>query len=69
MLSYQSTVIDTQTGLVRTGQTVTYFGLPIIGFAAQSYTNGAVSVGGISVLSNYGGQFNHKCKRRIEVAQ
>lgn len=34
----------------------TYVGLPTIGFAVQRYTNG--NLGG--VLSNYGGNFNHK---------
>lgn len=34
----------------------TYSGLPVVGFMAQDYVNG--NVGG--VLSNYGGNFNHK---------
>jgi len=43
--------------------------LPIIGFAAESYsTNGLPGINP-NVLSNYGGTFGHKYKRRIEVAQ
>jgi hypothetical protein len=43
----------------------TYVGLPVIGFAVQSFTNGAISVNGASVLSNYGGNFVHKGTRLI----
>ena len=48
-----------------TGQTATYVGLPVVGFAVQSFANGAISVGDISVLSNYGGNFAHKGTRLI----
>jgi hypothetical protein len=40
--------------------TVTYWGLPLVGFAVQSFTNGTLVVGGTNVLSNYGGNFVHK---------
>jgi hypothetical protein len=43
-----------------TGNTITYVGLPVIGFAAVSYTNGTLVVGSQNVLSNYGGNFVHK---------
>ena len=36
---------------------VTYYGLPVIGFAATSYTNGTLANG---VLSNYGAGSAHK---------
>ena len=52
----------------RTGATVTYFGLPVVGFAVESYSNGSLRVGQSTVLSNYGGQFIHKYGRRIETA-
>jgi hypothetical protein len=42
------------------GCTVTYQGLPVVGFAVQSFTNGTLVVGGASVLANYGGNFIHK---------
>jgi hypothetical protein len=38
----------------------TYYGLPVIGFAAESYTNGALTVNGQQVLSNYGGLIGHR---------
>ncbi len=64
----QTTIVDTQTGIARTGQTVTYFGLPIVGFSAQSYSTHGLSGVNPNVLSNYGGQFGHKFTRRMEVA-
>jgi hypothetical protein len=42
------------------GLTKTYLGLPVVGFAVQSYTNGTLVVGGSTVLANYGGNFVHK---------
>ena len=60
-----TTIIDINSGSVLSGQTVTYFGLPVVGFAVQSYTNGSLPVGGSTVLSNYGGTFNHKYLRDI----
>jgi hypothetical protein len=44
----------------------TYVGLPVVGFAVQSFTNGAIVVNGVNTLSNYGGNFVHKGTRLIE---
>jgi hypothetical protein len=44
----------------------TYFGLPVIGFAVESFTNGTLTVGSSNVLSNYGGNFGHKYTRSIQ---
>lgn len=45
----------------------TYFGLPMIGFMANSYVNGALtSNAGGSVLSNYGATSPHKGSTRVE---
>jgi hypothetical protein len=44
---------------------VTYVGLPVVGFALQSFANGAVTVGGVTTLSNYGGNFVQKGTRSI----
>jgi hypothetical protein len=63
-----TTVIPLDSSAARTGATVTYFGLPIVGFGVESYSNGTLNLGKSTVLSNYGGQFNHKFTRRIEVA-
>jgi hypothetical protein len=49
-----------------TGNTVTYVGLPVIGFAASSFTNGTLMVGAQNVLSNYGGTFVHKTSTTIQ---
>jgi hypothetical protein len=45
----------------------TYFGLPVVGFAVQSFTNGALTVGGVTTLSNYGGNFVHKGTRFVDL--
>jgi hypothetical protein len=50
---------------VSTGNTVTYFGLPVIGFAAQTYSTTGLPGVSPNVLSNYGGNFNHKYMRNI----
>ena len=63
-----TTIVNARTGAVTTGATVTYHGLPIIGFAVQSYNTTGLPGVSAGVLSNYGGQFNHKVRRRIEVA-
>jgi hypothetical protein len=60
-----TTIIDINGGSVVAGQNATYFGLPIVGFAVESFTNGAIPVGTSTVLSNYGGNFNHKYLRDI----
>jgi len=41
-------------------ETKTYLGLPVVGFAVESFTNGTLVVGGVTTLSNYGGNFVHK---------
>jgi hypothetical protein len=40
--------------------TATWQGLPVVGFAVQSFTNGTLVVGGTNVLANYGGNFGHR---------
>jgi hypothetical protein len=47
------------------GLTKTYLGLPVVGFAVQSFSNGALVVGGTSVLANYGGNFIQKATTTI----
>ena len=45
---------------------VSYIGLPVIGFALESYNNGTLTEGdGSLVQSNYGGNFLHKGTRSI----
>jgi hypothetical protein len=53
-------------GSTTSGNTVTYVGLPVVGFAVQTFTNGLLVVGGVSnVLSAYGGNFVHKYQTTI----
>jgi len=44
----------------------TYFGLPVVGFAVQSFTNGVLIVNGQATLSDYGGNFVHKGTRIVD---
>jgi len=46
--------------------TATYFGLPVVGFAVQSFTNGVLIVNGQATLSDYGGNFVHKGTRFVD---
>lgn len=50
------------------GSDVSYQGLPVIGFAVQSYNNGTIgSPDGVSLIqSQYGGNFVHKGTRNIQ---
>jgi hypothetical protein len=43
-----------------TGMTKTYLGLPVVGFAVQTFSNGTLTVGGVLTAENYGGNFVHK---------
>jgi hypothetical protein len=66
--SASTTVIDptnTTTPILAQGVAATYFGLPVVGFAVQSFANGAINVGGVETLSNYGGNFVHKGTRFV----
>jgi hypothetical protein len=44
----------------------TYVGLPVVGFAVQTFTNGAIMVGDSPTLSNYAASFVQKGTRRID---
>lgn len=62
-----SIVTDTLTGVTTPNVNVTYYGLPVVGFAAQSYSTTGLPGVNANVLSNYGGSFVHKVTRRIVV--
>jgi hypothetical protein len=47
------------------GQTVTYFGLPVVGFAAETFQNDAISIGGKTYLSTFGASFPHHNVKKI----
>jgi len=48
-----------------TGRTKTYIGLPVVGFAVDSFTNGTLVVGGQNVLARYGLSFIQKGSVRV----
>ena len=43
----------------------TFNGLPVIGFAVQTFVNGTLTEGAINIQSNYGGNFVHKTTKSI----
>ena len=44
----------------------TFFGLPVIGFAVETYNNGLLTAGALNVRSIYAGTFPHKATTRIQ---
>jgi len=61
-----STTFDTATGGTGSLAATTFNGLPTIGFAAQVFVNGTLSIGPLNIQSNYGGNFIHKYTRSIQ---
>jgi hypothetical protein len=54
-------------GGVSSNASVTYYGLPVIGFAVQDFVNGAVPGGGVAfVQSSYGGNFVQKTTTNVQ---
>lgn len=56
-----TTSVNLRNGSTSFWNYATYYGLPVVGFAAITFSNG--DVGG--ALSNYGGNFNHKSTRYV----
>ena len=63
--SGNTAVISLTGGGLVGGQTVTYFGLPVIGFAAETFQNDAITIGGKTFLSTFGATFPHHLGRVI----
>lgn len=57
LINTTNTLITSIGSSTSSGNTVTYIGLPVVGFAVQTFVNGVLPGG---VLSNYGGNFVHK---------
>jgi len=68
LINVANTAITTIGGGTTFGNTTTYFGLPVVGFAVVSFSNGTLTVGQppVNVLSNYGGNFKHKNNTKIQ---
>ena len=47
---------------------VTYFGLPVVGYAAQTFNNDALTIGGVTYLSTFAAEFVHHKTTRIEAS-
>jgi hypothetical protein len=64
-----STIVELATGAAAiAANAVTYHGLPVIGFSAQSYSTTGLPGVSASVLSNYGGSFVHRLARGVDFA-
>jgi hypothetical protein len=61
-----SSSLITLGGVLTTGLTRTYFGLPTVGAMVQTFTNGTNVVNGVTVLQNYAGAFPHRYTTRIQ---
>ena len=59
-LASTNTTVTDPFGFFTSGQTVTYFGLPLVGFMVESFLNGVQVIAGVHVVQNYGGNFVHK---------
>jgi hypothetical protein len=59
-------ITNVAAGTFVTGQTTTYNGLPVVGFAVISFSNGVLQTITGNVLSNYGGNFKHKNNTSIQ---
>jgi hypothetical protein len=63
----QTTVIDLQgTTAPAGGQTVRYYGLPMIGFAAQTFQNDAITIGGRTYLSTFAASLPHHEIKKVQ---
>ena len=61
-----STIIPGSPSTATTLLQTTFNGLPVIGFAAISFSNGTLTTpAGAALQSNYGGAYNHKATRSI----
>ncbi|HSV20070.1 MAG TPA: hypothetical protein VLR71_16770 [Casimicrobiaceae bacterium] len=61
-----STVFNIGTGTTTSLGVTTFNGLPVVGFAVQSFNNGTLTANGAQELSSYGGNFVHKTTRSIQ---
>ena len=66
LINTTNTLITDIGSSTSSGNTVTYIGLPVVGFAVQTFSNGTLSVGGVNVLSNYGGNCVHKYQTIVD---
>jgi hypothetical protein len=60
-----TTAFDLGAGTTSVAQ-VTYYGLPVVGFAAETFKNDAIVVNGKSFLSVFGADFVHHKTTRIQ---
>jgi len=47
------------------GLSFTYYGLPVIGFAAQTFQNDAITISGKTYLSTFGATFSHHGTKKV----
>ena len=66
LINVTNTTIQPVIGAPTLNANATYTGLPLIGFEAESYTNGTLVVNGVTVESIYSGTFVHKTTTLVQ---
>jgi len=66
LVNTAGTSLITLGGVLSTGLSRTYFGLPTVGAMVQTFQNGTNVVNGVNVLQNYAGAFPHRYTTRIQ---
>jgi hypothetical protein len=59
-------VVNLASGGTTSGVPTTYYGLPVVGFGAQTFENEALAVGGKFYLSTFGASFPHHPSKKVE---
>ena len=66
LIGGSTTVVNLLDGVSTTfAGAATYVGLPVVGFAVQSYNNNVIVVSGKNVQSTYGADFAHRFDTRV----
>lgn len=66
LVNTAGTSLITLGGVLSTGLSRTYYGLPTVGAMVQTFQNGTNVVNGVTVLQNYAGAFPHRYTTRIQ---
>jgi hypothetical protein len=61
-----TTTINLATGVSTAAVTSTYVGLPVIGFAAESFNNTALTINGVTYLSTFGAEYAHRLQTKVQ---
>jgi hypothetical protein len=65
MIPLSTNTFDLASASTSTTQ-VTYYGLPVVGFSAETFQNDALVIGGKAYLSTFGAEFVHHKTTKIQ---